>query len=1347
MFTRQQIEEIKKKLFVLGKSDSQFEKTNNLDRNDFFAVVKDGENKKISVNDFVDSDGFSSKLQEVLPERQVIYENCTFYGTGDDITIESDPETGRMRIKNRTLADGGMGYIILEPNKSFVNQIGQEDTIYEVRYNFTVTDASIDFPANSVLYFNGGSLKNEDGTTTLVATEEAIYSSIVPKEKTLDNVTLTGNWVYNQAEPIQMDKQYDPANFSGMGKVYLKKNITTIRDLDGNDVTVNLLTQDAFLKDDGEGGRVPNTNTVFVVDSDFSLGTSKTSNLTIQKSHRIDITSPERMLVLTGGTNDDNDVYSTEINGTTYYYKPIDLAPYRTFTLMDNYEWYSISDDTPQTNTSPNPCVLLNKNGDDFTVSADTSITADSEGTTIYVAVTEQGYYYKSYTISVPYYYATVTPPAGTRLEILDFSKCVFLTAERDNISFDRTYDDHGLFVVYDGHTSLDIATAYPPSKFINNEALSITIENAYRITTDSVITIPEDCALVFDGGSIKDGAIVGTDTRLYAEETPIFTNVIFNGSWLCPKIYSKWFSEAGTVDNIVKQLNRLQSSSFYNDIFISPGDYWETPRERDVDKQLFGVKSNSKLYLYGNLRVRPNNVTYRTLGIVDAHDIVITGGGSVYGDKTGHIYPDWNCYPEGKIQTYYNSNNDTAANVTINDVTYNLHDLDHTQTDSTYEGSHCVDLRRGTNITVDGIHIYDAIGDGIFVNGTASTGFNTIKNCTIYNTRRQGISAVVDNLNIENVTIEKVFGTAPSAGIDVEANSSDATNYKCINIKDVTISDTIIGVELWTQRYQQTGIIKISNVRTPNVGFPLSTSGRGYLVDIENCSFSAKPKRGYVLDKTLGILRWSNTSDRFSSFKDMYATIKNCVFSVSDYDGDRYLLDCVSNNNAVSDKLYVDIDGCIFNAINSNGIRFARGFTLRNSRVYAKSITCTADISSTYTKSFLENNYIEAKILSLSNALVDNNRIVMSGPIIGGSLHGNEIFFANMPEDYSALYALPDIVVSEYVGNLKYLIRTYQQTSVEGNRISANTPSGYLDALFFCGSTATNRGNRPNISNNEFVSSNNSQWINIRYIPIATKGTATYLFAYIYNNKFEHYKLAETKDGKGTFVASNSAVTTISPTVAPDGTTVYPCAYSIASLTTGNDYIIEYQGDVQPDGVLFEAVGTGEYQYIPWGMDSYNPKVTSGLRLYWADGYHVDGVVSVYRRTTEIKEVDEDWEYTQPVKEVPTAISTNTVFTAGTELTKAQCYAALGISDTDFDAIFNGEIEQIRYGSNAYKISNITVGVDTSDHDIFYFRGAITDASTTTGITYRDVWVTCVTADTTYKIEIPEPENENNSD
>lgn len=74
------------------------------------------------------------------------------------------------------------------------------------------------------------------------------------------------------------DKDYDSANFGGMGKVTLPKNIQNIEG-----TNVNVLTQDMFYTGE-DNNRVPNANTIFVVKYDYVIG----ENITIPDNCIID---------------------------------------------------------------------------------------------------------------------------------------------------------------------------------------------------------------------------------------------------------------------------------------------------------------------------------------------------------------------------------------------------------------------------------------------------------------------------------------------------------------------------------------------------------------------------------------------------------------------------------------------------------------------------------------------------------------------------------------------------------------------------------------------------------------------------------------------------------------------------------------------------------------------------------------------------------------------------------------------------------------------------------------------------------------------------------------------------
>ena len=80
----------------------------------------------------------------------------------DDLTLEAVGNTNILKFANRSYNSenpNGMGYKILRNDMTFAEQVTDTNTIYEIRYDFTITGTAT-IPANCVLRFVGGSIKN-----------------------------------------------------------------------------------------------------------------------------------------------------------------------------------------------------------------------------------------------------------------------------------------------------------------------------------------------------------------------------------------------------------------------------------------------------------------------------------------------------------------------------------------------------------------------------------------------------------------------------------------------------------------------------------------------------------------------------------------------------------------------------------------------------------------------------------------------------------------------------------------------------------------------------------------------------------------------------------------------------------------------------------------------------------------------------------------------------------------------------------------------------------------------------------------------------------------------------------
>lgn len=116
-----------------------------------------------------------------------LYQNCGHFRTpyvpdDEDLVADSNNE---LKLKDRTVEDGGMGYVILRKNKTFAEQVTAENTIYEIRYDFDLDSASVTIPSGCVLKFNGGGLNNG----TLIGS-----GTILNGNCKFDNTLLSGSY-------------------------------------------------------------------------------------------------------------------------------------------------------------------------------------------------------------------------------------------------------------------------------------------------------------------------------------------------------------------------------------------------------------------------------------------------------------------------------------------------------------------------------------------------------------------------------------------------------------------------------------------------------------------------------------------------------------------------------------------------------------------------------------------------------------------------------------------------------------------------------------------------------------------------------------------------------------------------------------------------------------------------------------------------------------------------------------------------------------------------------------------------------------------------------------------------
>lgn len=403
-----------------------------------------------------------------------------------------------------------------------------------------------------------------------------------------------------------------------------------------------------------------------------------------------------------------------------------------------------------------------------------------------------------------------------------------------------------------------------------------------YKVTKDldlnhCVLTIPEGCALQFDGGSISNGSLSGNFTKIIADSsTVIFGQQIhIEGSWDIADIYDEWFwfdADPSYISNdTIKNILALSNDSINNTIHFDANrtyyfelsykgranlgddirpDYWKlNAPDYDFLRIFTGVTSNTHLIVNNTLQMLPTNQgAYFIFQIENKENITISGTGAINGDAKDHLYTD-----------------------------------PFAGTDYYGEWGHVLNFRSCNNVVVRDITIGYAFGDGIALgnaaynnNGVKEAGLAT-KNVTIdavkvLYARRNGISLGGNNYTITNVYFEgngsdTIRGTAPMAAIDFE------NDYVDIEPSGLCTNVSMNNCKFKDNKYDVSSTIRDDLYEVP----------RGELVNISDCNFTSPLRLNRTNGLTfsnchiVGITNVDNSIAAWYVSKDL--VFNNCVF------------------------------------------------------------------------------------------------------------------------------------------------------------------------------------------------------------------------------------------------------------------------------------------------------------------------------------------------------------------------------------------------------------------------------------------------------------------------------------
>ena len=348
----------------------------------------------------------------------------------------------------------------------------------------------------------------------------------------------------------------------------------------------------------------------------------------------------------------------------------------------------------------------------------------------------------------------------------------------------------------------------------------------------DQIINLPINSVLLFNGGSINCGTLVGNNSKIIAskEHTIFGTGITISGNWNIADIYDEWFAfdsfENFVSNDIIKNILALGNDNINNTIHFEADrtyyfelpykgrtnlgddvrpDYWKLFTDDYAFLRIFtGVTSNTNLIFNNILQMVPTNQgAYSVFYIANKSNIEISGKGSINGDALNHKYTN----PFAGTE-YYG------------------------------EFGFIFDFKSCDNIVVKDVTIGYAFGDNILFsntvqdnNGVKTVGLPTnnviVNNAKILFARRNGIALGGNNYSISDVYFEgngsdTIRGTAPKAAIDFENDFLEEPSSISNNI-------TMTSCKFKDNKFD------VSSFIYPSIATDITNS-----VTINNCNFTA---------------------------------------------------------------------------------------------------------------------------------------------------------------------------------------------------------------------------------------------------------------------------------------------------------------------------------------------------------------------------------------------------------------------------------------------------------------------------------------------------------------------------
>ena len=333
----------------------------------------------------------------------------------------------------------------------------------------------------------------------------------------------------------------------------------------------------------------------------------------------------------------------------------------------------------------------------------------------------------------------------------------------------------------------------------ISNKSLVVSTEVDLH---GADINLPKGFTLDVKGGRIKNGTLIGNQTKLKCSGK-VFDRVQIKGSWNVPEISTSMFVDL-SYDNALKDVLALAHPKVQNTIVIEKGEY-HVIAQKNADACLT-IPGNTSVILEGTIKLKPNVYPRCDIIRVKGNNIKIKGKGSIIGDK-------------------------------------------HTHLGETGEWGMGIRFHGAINSSIEGLKIRDCWGDCIYVGGNSKNVL--IENCMLDHGRRQGISVTkADGVIIRGCKISNVNGTNPEYAIDLEPNPNDTVDHVLIENVEVVNCRGGFQATAGKRNIEKIGKVQIRNCKVSATNkYPIRMKNSEY-VSIENCTINATNEKAAIYSK-----------------------------------------------------------------------------------------------------------------------------------------------------------------------------------------------------------------------------------------------------------------------------------------------------------------------------------------------------------------------------------------------------------------------------------------------------------------------------------------------------------------